>query len=61
MFDSLSKPKGADKRVRVGYILPLSMVEEIQRLAILRGRNVRPCHIVEDILRREIYSEKDKI
>lgn len=59
MSDVLVKLRKADSRVRVGYILPLYLVEEIQRRAIAKGRNVRPCHIVEDILRREICIGKD--
>lgn len=54
MLDVLVKRDKTEKRVRVGYILPLSLVEEIQRRAIAKGRNVRPCHVVEAILRREI-------
>lgn len=59
MIDVLVKPRKTEKRVRVGYILPLSIVEEIQRRAIAKGRNVRPCHIVEEILRREIRVDLD--
>lgn len=54
MLDVLVNPSKTEKRVRVGFILPLSLVEEIQRRAIAKGRNVRPCHVVEEILRREI-------
>lgn len=54
MLDILVRYVKSEKRVRVGYILPLSLVEEIQRRAITKGRNIRPCHIVEEILRREI-------
>lgn len=54
MLDVLVNLSKTEKRVRVGFILPLSLVEEIQRRAIAKGRNVRPCHVVEEILRREI-------
>lgn len=58
-MDGFVKLAKIEKRVRVGYSLPLSLVEEIQRRAIAKGRNIRPCHIVEDILRREIGVRKE--